>query len=147
MRYLFQFVILMSLTSCAQTSMDQDTIIRDLEAGYEYTLRIYKHPCEHDTTKWCVSIDTLSKKSLGTKTVFDWADSIALSVGVPPKLIYEIGMNESKWPNPGDLDYLIRDGDLQVIDQTFNYWYKKLNLQGGKTRYNYLVVGIHYFSL
>ncbi len=75
---------------------------------------------------------------------FHWADSIANSLAVPPHLVYEIGMNESRWQNPDQPNYLIKDGDLQVIGATFNYWYKRLNLTGGKTRYNYLVVGINY---
>lgn len=79
-------------------------------------------------------------------TVFVWADSIARSKGVPPELVREIGMNESRWPHPTDSFYLIRDGDLQVIPRSYNILYKKLGLTGGKTRYNYLVTGIHYLS-
>jgi hypothetical protein len=80
------------------------------------------------------------------ENVFVWADSIALSLDIPPKLVFEIGMNESRWPNPEDLDYLIRQGDLQVIDASFNKMYRKLKLTGGRTRYNYLVVGVHYLK-
>ena len=77
-------------------------------------------------------------------SILEIADSIALSMGVPPELVYEIGMNESRWQNIHDLDFLLRDGDLQVIDRSFWILYKELGLKGGKTRYNYLVCGIYY---
>lgn len=80
------------------------------------------------------------------KSVFDVADSIAMAYGVPAELVYEIGMNESGWPKPQDLNYLIRNGDLQVMEPTFNIMYKRLGLSGGKTRYNYLVTGIAYLK-
>lgn len=77
-------------------------------------------------------------------SILEIADSIALSMGVPPELVYEIGMNESRWQNIHDLDFLLRDGDLQVIDRSFWILTKELGLKGGKTRYNYLVCGIYY---
>jgi hypothetical protein len=77
-------------------------------------------------------------------SILEIADSIALHFGVPPQLVYEIGMNESRWPNIHDMDYLIKDGDLQVIDRSFWILYKELNLTGGKTRYNYLLCAIYY---
>lgn len=72
------------------------------------------------------------------------ADSICKEVGVPPGLVYEIGLNESGWTCiqslSGGSDY----GDLQVIETTFKHWYDRLDLEGGPTRINYLTVGIYY---
>jgi len=89
--------------------------------------------------------DTFRQKTK-PKDVFQLADSICQSVDVPYPLIYEIGQNESNWSyiqnKSGGTDF----GDLQVIDKTFWYWYEKLNLTDGKTRKNYLVVGIHYLK-
>ncbi len=80
------------------------------------------------------------------KTILEISDSICLAIGVPTELVREIGQNESGWrcirSQSGGTDF----GDLQVIDETFDYWYNELNLQGGKSRYNYLVVGIHYLK-
>jgi hypothetical protein len=80
------------------------------------------------------------------KTILEISDSICLAIGVPPKLVREIGQNESGWRcirnQSGGTDF----GDLQVIDETFDYWYNRLELTGGATRYNYLVVGIHYLK-
>jgi len=80
------------------------------------------------------------------KTIQETADSVCLAIGVPPGLVREIGQNESGWrcikSLSGGTDY----GDLQVIDETFDYWYNRLNLEGGKSRYNYLVVAIHYLK-
>ncbi len=87
-----------------------------------------------------------SEKILKEKTILEISDSICNSIGVPPELVREIGENESGWrcirSQSGGTDF----GDLQVIDKTFKYWYDELNLKGGKTRYNYLVVGIHYLK-
>lgn len=90
-------------------------------------------------------VDTLVKPIL-PKTILEIADSMCNEAGVPYGLIYEIGKNESNWTyiknTNGGSDF----GDLQVIDQTYCYWYKKLNLKGGKTRKNYLKVGIYYLK-
>ncbi len=79
-----------------------------------------------------------------SKSVFEVADSICQAVGVPYELVLEIGHNESGWRciqnSNGGTDF----GDLQVIDKTFDYWYDRLELTGGKTRRNYLIVGINY---
>lgn len=79
-----------------------------------------------------------------SKSVFEVADSICQIVGVPYDLVVEIGHNESGWRciqnSNGGTDF----GDLQVVDKTFDYWYNKLELDGGKTRRNYLIVGINY---
>ena len=86
---------------------------------------------------------TVSEKP---KTILEIADSICSEAGVPYSLVYEIGKNESNWTfiknSNGGSDF----GDLQVIDQTYWYWYKHLNLKGGKTRKNYLKVGIYYLK-
>ncbi|MBT8326891.1 MAG: lytic transglycosylase domain-containing protein [Bacteroidia bacterium] len=139
-------LLLGAFWSSAQTFTDLDTVIQHTSQGVEYTLKINKFPCDYDSSKTCISFDTLSKYVLAPKTVFQWADSIASSIGVPPKLVYEIGMNESHWPKPNDQKHLIKDGDLQIIDRTFDFMYKRLGLSGGRTRYNYLVVGIHYLK-
>ncbi len=79
------------------------------------------------------------------KTLFELVDSICKAKGVPTELVIEIGKNESnwEWTREGAFgDY----GDLQVIPVTFDYWYKTLQLSGGKTRTNYLIVGIHYLK-
>jgi hypothetical protein len=74
------------------------------------------------------------------------SDSICKSIGVPAELIREIGENESKWTFIRSKSGGPGKGDLQVIDNTFNHWYKKLNLKGGYTRSNYLIVSVHYFK-
>ena len=140
------FLVFIAHLAVAQTFTDADTVIAHVEGSFEHKLRINKFPCDYDSTRTCITFDTLSTRRIRPETVFEWADSIAISLGIPPRLVYEIGLNESGWLNPEDLDYLIKDGDLQVIDQTFQRMYKKLGLSGGKTRYNYLVVGIHYLK-
>ncbi len=79
-----------------------------------------------------------------SKSVFEVADSICQAVGVPFELVLEIGNNESGWRYIQNTNGGTDMGDLQVIDKTFDYWYDKLDLNGGKTRRNYLAVGIHY---
>ncbi|MFT5725483.1 MAG: hypothetical protein ACI9JN_002608 [Bacteroidia bacterium] len=80
------------------------------------------------------------------KTILEISDSICLSIGVPNKLVREIGQNETGWRCIRSLSGGTDFGDLQVIDETFDYWYQRLDLTGGKSRYNYLVVGIHYLK-
>ena len=74
------------------------------------------------------------------------SDSICRELGIPAQLVREIGQNESGWQCirsfSGGTDY----GDLQVVESTFNYWYDRLELEGGKTRENYLIVGINYLK-
>jgi hypothetical protein len=96
--------------------------------------------------KYQYCLDTI-ETLIWQKSILDIADSLALAMQVPPQLVYEIGLNESKWLRIYDLSYLIVFGDLQVIDRTFNYFYKQLGLKGGKTRINYLIVGIYYLRL
>jgi len=71
------------------------------------------------------------------------ADSLCKVFKVPYKLVYTIGKQESNW-NFNKVGKYGDRGDLQVIPNTFKYWYNKLNLKGGKTRTNYLIVGIAY---
>ncbi|MEY2923685.1 MAG: hypothetical protein RLZZ337_225 [Bacteroidota bacterium] len=78
------------------------------------------------------------------KSVFEVADSICQEAGVPFELVKEIGQNESGWRYISNANGGTDHGDLQVIDPTFWYWYKKLDLTGGKTRRNYLKVAIYY---
>lgn len=81
-----------------------------------------------------------------SKSVLEVADSICKKAGVPFELVKEIGQNESAWRYIKNTKGGSDNGDLQVIDQTYWYWYKKLNLEGGKTRRNYLKVGIYYLK-
>ncbi|MFY0643102.1 MAG: hypothetical protein JXR19_01395 [Bacteroidia bacterium] len=90
-------------------------------------------------------IETIAQVEQNTsKSVFEVADSICKEVGVPFELVVEIGNNESGWRYIQNTNGGTDMGDLQVIDKTFDYWYDKLELTGGKTRRNYLAVGIHY---
>lgn len=75
-----------------------------------------------------------------------YSDSVCRSIGVPPQLVYEIGMNESRWNFIRQKRNGIGKGDLQVIDNTFRHWYRKLKLKGGHTRSNYLLVATHYLK-
>ena len=80
------------------------------------------------------------------KSIREVSDSICESIGVPAALVREIGQNESGWRCISSMSGGTDFGDLQVIDETFDYWYETLQLEGGKTRYNYLVVSIHYLK-
>jgi hypothetical protein len=80
------------------------------------------------------------------KSALQIADSICREVGVPFALVKEIGQNESGWRYIQNTNGGTDNGDLQVIDQTYWYWYDRLGLEGGKTRRNYLNVGIYYLK-
>ncbi|MFT4523245.1 MAG: hypothetical protein ACI8ZN_002197 [Bacteroidia bacterium] len=145
------FLLLVGLLCIVKTGFAQtlkkDTVLEDGRRG-RFEIEVVPCPCDsikHDSIALAFNacFDT-NTYILLEPSILDIADSIAISHGVPPELVYEIGMNESRWPNMYDLDYLIKDGDLQIIDRTFNIFYKRLGLTGGKTRYNYLVVGIYY---
>ncbi len=127
----------------------KDTTLPD---GRKARFQIEVVPCDcdslkHDSLSISLSncFDTNSYLVI-QPSILDVADSICYEMGVPPELVYEIGMNESRWQNINDMDYVIKDGDLQVIDRTFNHFYKKLGLVGGKTRRNYLIIGIYYLK-
>ncbi len=75
-----------------------------------------------------------------------FSDSVCLSAGVPPGLIRDIGNNETGWRYIRDFSGGTAHGDLQIVDNTFWHWYKRLGLKGGKTRENYLIVGIYYIK-
>ena len=81
-----------------------------------------------------------------SKSVFEVADSICQEAGVPFELVKEIGQNESGWRYISNTNGGSDHGDLQVIDETYWYWYDKLELKGGKTRRNYLKVAIYYLK-
>ena len=110
-------------------------------ADYVGLAKIVKQAITQDDQTELVSNTNQAKES---KSVFEVADSICTEVGVPFELVLEIGHNESGWRcianENGGTDF----GDLQVIDKTFDYWYDRLELNGGKTRRNYLAVGINY---
>ncbi len=142
-------VVLALFSAIALYGQEKDTTLPD---GRKAIFKIEVVPCECDSLKHdsiAISLsscfDTNSYLVI-QPSILDVADSICNILGVPSKLIYEIGMNESRWPNIYDLDYLIKDGDLQVIDRTFNYFYNELGLEGGKTRTNYLYIGIYYLK-
>jgi hypothetical protein len=82
--------------------------------------------CEKDT---CESITV-------EYTIFDIVDKYCKKYDVPEKMVYQIGMNESGWPKPDNLDYLIKVpdcgydsyGDLQIWSPTRKAIFKELNL-------------------
>jgi hypothetical protein len=139
--------VLGSISAYAQT--EKDTTLSD---GKKAIFQIEVVPCECDTLKHdsiAVALnscfDTNSYLVL-LPSILDVVDSLCYAMDVPPELVSEIGMNESRWQNIYDFNYIIKDGDLQVIDRTFNHFYKDLKLQGGKTRRNYLIIGIYYLK-
>jgi hypothetical protein len=145
----FSSLLLCCLYSNVFAQTGTDTTLQD---GRKAKFQIEVVPCECDTLVHD-SIAISNNICFDTNTylvilpsITDKADSICLAIGVPPKLIYEIGMNESRRQNVYDLDYLIKDGDLQVIDRTFKHYYTGLGLTGGKSRINYLIVGIYYLK-
>lgn len=94
-----------------------------------------------------VSDAALAQAKPKTKAqILAFSDSVCLSAGVPPGLIRDIGNNETGWRFIRDFSGGTAHGDLQIVDNTFFHWYKKLKLKGGKTRENYLIVGIYYIK-
>lgn len=89
---------------------------------------------------------TAQSKPKTKQQIQAFSDSVCLSAGVPPGLIRDIGNNETGWRYIRDFSGGTAHGDLQIVDNTYYYWYKKLNLKGGKTRENYLIVGIYYIK-
>ncbi|PCJ66564.1 MAG: hypothetical protein COA58_07230 [Bacteroidetes bacterium] len=87
-----------------------------------------------------------AKVEVKSKSVFEVADSLCQEAGVPFLLVKEIGQNESGWRYVTNTNGGTDHGDLQVIDATYWYWYNKLELEGGKTRRNYLKVAIYYLK-
>lgn len=128
---------------------EADTTLMDGRPGY---LRFEVIPCECDSLRHD-SVSIINNNCFDSSfyvqlipSILDVVDSLAKVYGVPYGLVYEIGMNESKWPNIYDHNHLIYKGDLQVIDRSFDILYKELNLSGGKTRTNYLICGIYYLK-
>lgn len=144
------FFLLMVSVFVLYAQSEKDTTLPD---GRKAKFQIEVVPCECDSVKHdSVSIALSSCYDTNSylvilPSILEIADSICLAMDVPPKLVYEIGMNESRWQNIYDLNYVIKDGDLQVIDRTFNHFYELLALEGGKTRRNYLIIGIYYLKL
>ncbi len=94
-----------------------------------------------------VSALVMAQNTPKTKTQIQaFSDSVCVSAGVPPGLIRDIGNNETGWRYIRDYSGGTANGDLQIVDNTYFYWYKKLKLSGGKTRENYLIVGIYYIK-
>lgn len=140
-------------TAFALAGMAQSSADTTLPNGRKAKFEIKVVPCDCDSNESdsiAISMndcfDTICDLVV-LPTILDFADSVARVFQVPPKLVYEIGMNESRWQNIYDPDFLIKDGDLQVIDRTFNHFYNELGLSGGKTRKNYLIVGIYYLRV
>ena len=93
------------------------------------------------------SLDSNGQTKPKTKAqILAFSDSVCNAAGVPPGLIRDIGNNETAWRFIRDFSGGTAHGDLQIVDNTFNHWYKKLKLKGGKTRENYLIVGIYYIK-
>lgn len=138
---LFFLIMLFRFSSSSFAQKPNDTTEISRTDQYLFTLSITYFPCPYDSSEWCIIKDILSKQKLN---IFYFADSISGALNIPPGLIYEIGMNESRWPNPDNLNHLIKDGDLQVVAKTFHHFYNKLGLTGGITRVNYLIVACHY---
>lgn len=122
---LLAFLLLLSICIITSSFIDKETIVINTKK---------------------VSISNNSTIEVRQKTILEIADSMCQEIGVPYQLVYEIGKNESNWTfiknNNGGSDF----GDLQVIDPTFWYWYERLELEHGKTRRNYLKVGITYLK-
>ena len=101
----------------------------------------------HPAKKKKKRLDTIKMvNNVSNKKIKLLSDSICRSIGVPADLVREIGENESKWTFIRSKSGGQGKGDLQVIDNTFMHWYEKLNLSGGHTRLNYLIVSIHYLK-
>ncbi len=105
-----------------------------------------KNNASAEKNKFVVKKIERVQKDFAPKTIKQVSDSICYSIGVPARLVREIGENESNWRCIKSLSGGTDFGDLQVIDITFDYWYNRLSLNGGKTRKNYLIVGIHYLK-
>ncbi len=93
-----------------------------------------------------LAMEATKIEEVKSKSVFEVADSICQAADVPFELVKEIGNNESGWRYITNTNGGTDHGDLQVIDETYWYWYDKLDLEGGKTRRNYLKVGIYYLK-
>ena len=91
-------------------------------------------------------ITVAQSKPKSREQILSFSDSICRAAGVPEGLIRDIGNNETGWRYIRDFNGGTAHGDLQIVDNTFFYWYKKLKLKGGKTRENYLIVGIYYIK-
>ena len=133
--------------SISAYGQERDSILPD---GRKVRVEILVVPCDCDSLRHD-SIALLNNECVDTAlyvtiipSILDVVDSLATVYNVPYQLIYEIGMNESRWPNIYDPDFLIKDGDLQVIDRSFHILYRELGLSGGKTRTNYLICAIYY---
>ncbi|MBI1306535.1 MAG: hypothetical protein GC181_07970 [Bacteroidetes bacterium] len=142
------FSVAIASTAFAQEE-EQDTILPD---GRKGSIMIQVLPCDcdslrHDSISVALNncFDTSCHVQL-VPSILDFVDSVAEAFGVPYELIYEIGMNESRWPNIYDHSYLIKDGDLQIIERSFFMLYKELKLTGGKTRQNYIIAGVYYLK-
>lgn len=84
--------------------------------------------------------------------IFEIAKYYCDSLNVPREYVYDVGMNESGWKYPNDSTFIqgpdyvpgeTSQGDLQMIDPTWEYWSKQLNLKQ-KNRKNLLIACIAY---
>jgi hypothetical protein len=105
-----------------------------------------KNNASQNKNKLIVEKNSENLKKAPIRTIKTVSDSICISLGVPKDLVREIGTNESGWTCVQSMTGGTDFGDLQVVEPTFNYWYDRLDLEGGKTRENYLIVGIHYLN-
>lgn len=121
-----------------------DTVKPDGRKGY-HRIEVIQCPCDSLKDSLVACFDTASTL-IWHWSVLDIVDSLSVVYGIPEGLVYEIGKNESGWPQMHNPTFLIKYGDLQVMDRTYDIMYKRLGLNGGKTRYNYLVVGVAYLK-
>ncbi|MCC6721798.1 MAG: transglycosylase SLT domain-containing protein [Bacteroidia bacterium] len=109
-------------------------------------LKYYKIPQLAIVVLFVAHISTAQSKPKTREQILSFSDSVCRAAGVPEGLIRDIGNNETGWRFIRDFSGGTAHGDLQIVNNTFNHWYKKLNLKGGKTRENYLIVGIYYLK-
>jgi hypothetical protein len=105
-----------------------------------------KNNASAEKNKFIVQKTEEIQKIFAPRTIQEISDSICWSLNIPSQLVREIGQNESNWRCIKSLSGGTDFGDLQVIDETFDYWYHRLKLTGGKTRKNYLIAGIYYLK-
>ncbi|NUM30823.1 MAG: hypothetical protein HUU47_00680 [Bacteroidetes bacterium] len=109
-------------------------------------LKFYKITHSITILLFVSQITSAQSKPKTREQILSFSDSVCREAGVPEGLIRDIGNNETGWRFIRDFSGGTAHGDLQIVDNTFKHWYKKLGLKGGKTRENYLIVGIFYIK-
>jgi hypothetical protein len=88
------------------------------------------------------------------ENIFNLIDKYCAKYNVCNAVVYQIGLNESGWPNPNNLEYTQKVwdcgafsyGDMQIWEPTRKSMFKKLNLSD-TTRENCLHASIYYLHL